>query len=50
MFQLLRVAVTGQLVSPPLFESIKILGEEKTLERIKKALEFVINPPAEPKY
>lgn len=50
MFQLIRVAISGQLVSPPIFESIEILGEDKTLERIKKALEFVLNPPAEPKY
>jgi glutamyl-tRNA synthetase len=40
MFQLLRVAISGQLVTPPLFESIEILGEEKTLERIKLATTF----------
>ncbi len=34
----LRVAVTGTHVSPPLFESIKILGTEKTVTRIEKAL------------
>lgn len=41
MFQLVRVAISGQLVTPPLFESIQILGEEKVLERVKAALEFV---------
>jgi len=41
MFQLIRVAVSGQLVTPPLFESIKILGEEETVKRVKEALSFV---------
>lgn len=41
MFQLIRVAVSGQLVTPPLFESIKILGEEETLKRVGKARSFV---------
>ncbi len=49
-FQLLRAAVSGQLVSPPLFESMKILGENKSLERIEKAKDFIANPPQEPKY
>jgi glutamyl-tRNA synthetase len=34
-FQPIRAAVTGTLVSPPLFESLEILGRAKTLERIK---------------
>lgn len=42
LFQLIRVAVSGQLVTPPLFESIKILGEEEVLKRIQAALDFVI--------
>jgi glutamyl-tRNA synthetase len=50
MFQLLRVAFTGQLVSPPLFESIQILGEDKAIQRFKKAKEFIENPPQEPTY
>jgi glutamyl-tRNA synthetase len=33
-FTPVRVAVTGKRVSPPLFESIEVLGREKTLERI----------------
>lgn len=37
MFQLIRVAVSGQTVTPPLFECIKILGEEETVSRVKKA-------------
>jgi glutamyl-tRNA synthetase len=32
-----RVAVTGRRVSPPLFESLEILGRDVTLERLKAA-------------
>ncbi len=34
-FQLIRVAISGQTVTPPLFESIKILGEEETMVRLR---------------
>lgn len=37
-FQAVRVAVTGSTVSPPLFESIEVLGREATLRRIDAAL------------
>lgn len=40
-FQLIRVAISGQKVTPPLFESIKILGEEEVVARIKKALSIL---------
>ena len=33
-----RVAVTGRTVSPPLFESIELLGKEETLSRLDRAL------------
>ena len=33
-----RVAVTGRRVSPPLFESLEILGRERTLARIQAAI------------
>ena len=36
-FQPIRVAVTGSKVSPGLFESIELLGRERTLERIRSA-------------
>jgi glutamyl-tRNA synthetase len=39
VFGLVRVAVTGQKVSPPLFESMEIIGREKVLARMKKAIE-----------
>ena len=38
VFGILRVAVTGQTVSPPLFESMEIVGKEKVLERVRKAI------------
>ena len=41
MFQLIRVAVSGQLVTPPLFESIQILGEGETKSRVKEAGKFL---------
>jgi glutamyl-tRNA synthetase len=37
-FGSLRVAVTGRRVSPPLFESIELLGRDRTLARIDAAL------------
>jgi nondiscriminating glutamyl-tRNA synthetase len=36
-FQPIRAAVTGTLVSPPLFESIELLGPRRTLERLRRA-------------
>jgi glutamyl-tRNA synthetase len=33
-----RVAVTGRRISPPLFESLALLGREKTLDRLRRAL------------
>ena len=36
-FQPIRAAVTGTLVSPPLFESLELLGPEETLKRLRAA-------------
>lgn len=41
IFQLIRVAVSGQLVTPPLFESIQILGENETLERVEAVANII---------
>lgn len=41
VFGILRVAVTGQKVSPPLFESMEIIGRETVLARIRRALEML---------
>ena len=37
VFQAVRVAVTGSTVSPPLFESIELLGKQRSLHRIAAA-------------
>ncbi|MFB3813946.1 MAG: glutamate--tRNA ligase [Terriglobales bacterium] len=42
MFQPIRVAVTGRKNSPPLFETLEVLGREKTLERIEQAAEKLL--------
>jgi glutamyl-tRNA synthetase len=34
----IRVAVTGRTVGLPLFESLQVLGRERTLDRLRKAL------------
>src|SRR5207253_3591200 len=36
-FQPIRVAVTGSKISPGLFESVELLGRERTLERLRRA-------------
>jgi glutamyl-tRNA synthetase len=41
VFGVLRVATTGQKVSPPLFESIEVIGREKVLQRVQKAIEIL---------
>jgi glutamyl-tRNA synthetase len=41
LFMLLRVAVTGKPVSPPLFESMEVLGRERCLSRLTAALDVL---------
>jgi len=41
VFGILRAAVTGQTVSPPLFESMEIVGKEKVLQRVRVAIEIL---------
>jgi glutamyl-tRNA synthetase len=36
----IRVAVTGRTISPPLFESMHLLGRERTLSRVERAIEL----------
>ena len=38
MFQPIRVAVTGRTASPPLFETLEVLGKETALKRINAAV------------
>jgi hypothetical protein len=35
------MAVTGRQVGPPLYESLEVLGMEKSLKRIEKAQELL---------
>jgi glutamyl-tRNA synthetase len=37
-FSPVRIAVTGRRVSPPLFESLELLGRDRTLERLRQGL------------
>ena len=39
--QPIRVAVTGSTVSPPIFQSLELLGKERTLTRIERCLRSV---------
>jgi glutamyl-tRNA synthetase len=39
--QPIRVAVSGTMVSPPIFETLVFLGKERTLRRIERCLEIV---------
>ncbi len=41
LFGILRVAVTGQTVSPPLFESMEIVGREQALARLARGEELL---------
>lgn len=39
LFGILRIAVTGQPVSPPLFESMTVIGREVVLQRVRRAIQ-----------
>ncbi len=41
VFGLMRIAITGQKVSPPLFESMEIIGKEKVVERMRQAVRLL---------
>ncbi len=45
-FSPIRVAVTGRTVSPPLFDSLELLGRDRSLARIDVALEKLAAVPA----
>jgi len=44
MFQPIRVAVTGRKNSPPLFETLEVLGKKTTLARIEQGIENIHRP------
>ena len=39
--QPLRVAICGNTISPPIFDSVQMLGKEKTLKRVDNTLRTV---------
>jgi glutamyl-tRNA synthetase len=41
--QPLRVAVTGGTISPPIFQSLELLGQERTLVRIERCVKLTMN-------
>ena len=41
LYAMMRWSITGSKASPPIFGSIEVTGKEKTLERIKKAIEIL---------
>jgi glutamyl-tRNA synthetase len=41
LFGILRIAITGQRVSPPLIESMEVIGKTKVLDRIQKAIDIL---------
>ena len=38
-FGLLRVATTGRTATPPLFQTMEVLGKERCFKRLKSALD-----------
>jgi glutamyl-tRNA synthetase len=45
--QPLRVALTGKTVSPGIFEIIEVLGKERVLPRLEKAVDYIRNRAAQ---
>ena len=41
VFGVLRIAVTGQKISPPLFQSMEIVGRETVLRRLRAGVELL---------
>jgi glutamyl-tRNA synthetase len=47
LFMTLRVATTGRVASPPLFETLAVLGKETCRRRLRRAAEFLKTGVAE---
>jgi glutamyl-tRNA synthetase len=41
LFGIMRVAITGQTVSPPLMESMDVIGKSKVIERMQNAIHIL---------
>lgn len=46
LFMPIRVAVTGRTESPGLFETLRVIGDERVRARIRTAIELLSAPPA----
>ncbi len=42
LFGALRVALTGRTASPPLFETMEVLGRQRCLNRLQQAVEYLM--------
>jgi glutamyl-tRNA synthetase len=45
LFSSLRIAMTGRTVSPPLFETMEVLGKGRVQDRINEALDKLVHMP-----
>jgi glutamyl-tRNA synthetase len=45
VFQAVRVAICGNMVSPPLFESLELLGKKHSVARVEHAIEMATAYP-----
>ncbi len=43
-FMMLRVAVTGKTATPPLFETMHVIGKEEVLRRLQRAAQIIKEP------
>jgi glutamyl-tRNA synthetase len=41
LFMAIRVAVTGKTATPPLFDTLVALGRERTIERLRSAIDIL---------
>jgi glutamyl-tRNA synthetase len=48
VYQPIRVAITGSTVSPGIFDSLAVLGRERAIERVERALERLREPAEGP--
>ena len=48
LFGTLRVAVTGRVVAPPLFQTMAALGQKRCVRRVKKAITALKEMPENP--
>ena len=46
LFMAIRVAVTGRTATPPLFDTLVALGRDRTLERLRAAIDLLERSPA----